>query len=537
MSNATRTVTKAAGIMMAAILVSRLLGLVREMVIASKFGVGTEVDAYGVAFQLPDLLYFLLSSGALSAAFIPVFTEYLTKGEEKEAWKVFGIVGTFIFLVLSFFIILSEILAPVLVPLFAPGEFIAKSPEALGLAVRLTRIVLPAQFFFLIGGLVMATLYSRKHFLTPALGPIIYNIGIISGGLFLADRLGIEGLTWGVLGGAFIGNFVLQVMVARRFGAVYTPSLNLRHPGVVKVGKLALPVMLGLSLPYVDVIVNRAFASMISEGAIAALNYSNRLMQMPLGVFAQASAVALFPTMAAQAAQKQMGDLRAAVNYGLRGVLFLTIPSSVLMIVLATPMVRMLFQHGEFVAADAPYVAYALIFYSVGLAGWAGQLVVSRGFYALQESIVPVISGTVVTAIFIPLNWLLMKPLGHGGLALATSIAVTLHLLILLEILRRRLGGLNGALLMNSLAKVTAASLACGGAAWVVFRLCGQFVDTLSRSGAGIGVVVAGAVGALVYAGLVALLKVDEAAEVWGQITRRFRRKAADSRPQTADTE
>ncbi len=537
MSNATKTVTKAAGIMMAAILVSRLLGLVREMVIASKFGVGSEVDAYGVAFQLPDLLYFLLSSGALSAAFIPVFTEYLTKGEEKEAWKVFSIVGTFIFLVLTFFIVVCEVLAPVLVPLFAPGEFIAEHGDALGLAVRLTRIVLPAQLFFLVGGLVMATLYSRKHFLTPAMGPIIYNTGIICGGLFLADRLGIEGLTWGVLAGAFIGNFVLQIIVARRFGAVYTPSLNLRHPGVVKVGKLALPVMLGLSLPYVDVIVNRAFASMISEGAIAALNYANRLMQMPLGVFAQASAVALFPTLAAHAAQKQMAELRDGVNLGLRGVLFLTIPSSVLMMVLATPMVRMLFQHGEFVPADAPYVGYALIFYSVGLAGWAGQLVVSRGFYALQESITPVISGTIVTAIFIPLNWLLIKPLGHGGPPMATSIAVILHLLIMLAILRKRLNGLNGGLIMNSLSKVTLASVVCGGAAWIAFRYCGRLVDTTTQSGAGVGVLVAGGIGVLVYAGLVSLLKVDEAAEVWGQITRRFRRKIAESRPQTADTE
>ena len=526
MSSTTKTVTKAAGIMMAAIFVSRLLGLVREMVIAGKFGVGFEVDAYGVAFQLPDLLYFLLSSGALSAAFIPVFTEYLTKGDEKEAWKVFSIVGTFIVLVLSLLIVVCEIYAPVLVPLVAPGKFITKHGDALALAVKLTRIVLPAQIAFLIGGLVMATLYSRKHFLTPALGPIIYNVGIIVGGVFLAGRFGIAGLTWGALIGAFLGNLILQVVVARRFGAMYRPSLNLRHPGVVKVAKLALPVMLGLSLPYVDVIINRAFASTIGEGAISALNYANRLMQMPLGVFAQASAVALFPTLAAHAAQKQMGELRNAVNFGLRGVFLLTVPSSVLMAVLATPIVRMLFQHGKFVPSDAPYVGYALVFYSIGLAAWSGQAVVARGFYALQESIVPVVSGTIVTVIFIPMNWLLMKPLGHGGLALATSIAVTLHMLILMEILRRRLGGLNGTLLIQSFLKVSLASLAAGAVAWVSFRYCGQFVDTVTQFGAGMGVLVAGGLGILVYMGMVALLKVDEATEVWGMISARFRRRA-----------
>jgi len=523
MSSTTKTVTKAAGIMMVAILLSRILGVVREMVIASKFGVGVEVDAYGIAFQLPDLLYFLLSSGALSAAFIPVFTEFLTKGEEKEAWKVFSIVGTFIFAVLVVLIVVCEFLAPHLLPLVAPG--VLKNRELFDLSVLLTRVVLPAQMFFLIGGLVMATLYSRQHFVTPALGPIIYNVGIICGGLFLAGRLGIVGLTWGVLVGSFVGNFLLQIVVARRFGASFRPSLYLRHPGVIKVGKLALPVMLGLSLPYVDVIINRAFASTLSEGAVAALNYANRLMQMPLGVFAQASAVALFPTLAAQAARNEMKELRDGLNFGLRGVFFLTVPSSVLMIVLATPIVRMLFQQGEFVPKDAPYVAYALIFYSIGLAAWAGQAVASRGFYALQESMVPVISGTIVTFIFIPLNWLLMKPMGHGGLALATSIAVALHLSIMMELLRRRLGGLNGRLILSSFAKVTLASAAAGGVAWYAFRMVGGHFDTTLRSGATIGVLVAGGLGVLVYAGMVALLKVEEAAEVWGQIARRFRRK------------
>jgi putative peptidoglycan lipid II flippase len=224
-----------------------------------------------------------------------------------------------------------------------------------------------------------------------------------------------------------------------------------------------------------------------------------------------------------------MKELRDGLNFGLRGVFFLTVPSSVLMIVLATPIVRMLFQHGEFVPRDAPYVAYALVFYSIGLAAWAGQAVASRGFYALQESLVPVISGTIVTFIFIPLNWLLMKPMGHGGLALATSIAVALHLSIMMELLRRRLGGLNGRLILSSFAKVTLASLAAGGAAWYAFRMVGTHFDTTLRSGATIGVLVAGGLGVLVYAGMVALLKVDEAAEVWGQIARRFRRKTAAS--------
>ena len=512
--------------MMAAIFVSRLLGLVREMVIANRFGVGGQVDAYAVAFQLPDLLYFLLSSGALSSAFIPVFTEYWTRGEKEEAWKVFSIVSTFVFLVLVGLVLLCEIFAPNLMPLVAPG-FAGKHRDLLGLAVMLTRIVLPAQLFFLTGGLIMASLYSRQHFLTPAMGPIIYNIGIISGGVFLAARLGISGLTWGALIGSFIGNFALQAIVVRRMGAKFKPSLNLRHPGVVKVGKLALPVLLGLSLPYVDVIINRAFGSLLGEGAVAALNYSNRLMQMPLGIFAQASAVALFPTLAAQAARKEIGELRAGVNFGLRGIFLLTVPSSVLMMVLATPIVRMLFQHGKFTASDAPYVAYALVFYSLGIAAWAGQAIVTRGFYALQNTVVPVVTGTLVTFIFVPMNWLFIKPLGHGGLALATSVAVTLHMLVLLELLRRRLGGINGRLIVKSFGKVAVSSAAAGAVAWVAFRLVGQYTDVTCSLGALIGVLGATVPAVLVYVGMIALLKVDEAAEIWRLVSAGLRRRVA----------
>jgi len=524
MSSTTKTVTKAAGIMMAAIFVSRLLGLVREMVIANQFGAGGEVSAYVVAFNLPDVLYFLLSSGALSSAFIPVFTEYWAKGEEEEAWKVFSVIATFLFLVLVGVILICEIFAPPIVRLVALG-FAREHPHLLPLTTVLTRILLPSQLFFFMGGLIMATLYARQHFLSPAAGPIIYNIFIISGGIFLAATLGVAGLTWGALTGAFVGNFLLQVFVVRKLGIRFKPSLNLKHPGVVKVAKLALPVMLGLSLPYVDVIVNRWFGTFLQEGAVAALGYANRLMQMPLGVFAQASAVAIFPTLAAHAARKEKGELRAKVSFGLRGILFLTVPSSVLMIVLATPIVRAVFQRGEFKPEDAPYVAYALVFYAIGIAAWGGQAIITRGFYALQDTVVPVVTGTVVTFIFIPLNWLLMKPLGHGGLALATSIAAILHMVVLLELLRRRLGGIHGGLILRSFRKVAFSSAAAGGVAWLAIGLVGRYIDIATTLGALIGVLFAGGLATLAYVGLVALLKVDEAAEIWGHIVGRFRRR------------
>lgn len=212
------------------------------------------------------------------------------------------------------------------------------------------------------------------------------------------------------------------------------------------------------------------------------------------------------------------------MNFGLRGILLLTVPSSILMIVLATPIVRMLFQHGHFTSADAPYVGYALAMYSIGIAAWSGQAIVTRGFYALQDTVVPVVVGTIMTLIFIPMNWLFMKPFGHGGLALATSVAAILNMVVLLELLRRRLGGINGALILRSFTKVCISSAAAGAVAWTIFKSVGLAINTNTPSGALIGVLASTGLAVVAYVAMVALLKVDEAAEVWRLISQRFRR-------------
>lgn len=528
MSESVKKVTKAAGLMMAAILLSRVLGLVRDMVIAHQFGGGGEVSAYNMAFTLPDTLYFMLSSGALSSAFIPVFTEYITKGREEDAWKIFSTVGTFIFIVISGIIILCEVFANQIMPVVAMG-FMKEHPDLMPLTIYLTRIILPSQMFFFMGGLIIATLYARQHFLAPAAGPVIYNIFIILGGLLLASVAGIAGLTWGVLVGAFIGNFLLQLLVARRIGIKFRPSLNLRHPGVVQVGKLALPVILGLSLAYFDVNINKWFAAFLhNESAVAALSYANRLMQVPLGVFGQAAAVAIFPMMAAQAARKEIGNLKASVNFGVRGILLLTLPASALLIVLASPIVTALFQRGEFTPQNGIDVSAALICYAVGIGAWSAQSIITRGFYALQDTVVPIVTGSITTIIFIPLNWFLMwTPLGHAGLALATSIAATINLIALFEIFRRRMGGINGWLIAISLVKVAISSVACGLIAWLVYRYMTHMVDVTHPKGALIGLLAASVPAVLAYAGMVYVLKVEEAHDVWNMFLSRLRKKPA----------
>lgn len=434
MTQETHRVARAAVMMMAAIFISRVLGQLRDTAIAAWFGQNAYTDVYRAAFSIPDLLFFLIAGGALSSSFVPVFTEYLTRGEEEEAWKVFSVVATFMTLVVTGFVLIGEMFARQLVPLVAPGF----QPWQLDLTAALTRIVLPAQICFFLGGLMMATLYVRGHFLVPALGPIIYNLGIIVGGWLLGEHLGVAGLSWGALVGAIMGNLLLQMAFLRRVGVRYRFSLHLRHPGVVKVGKLVLPVILGLSLPQVFVLINRAFASLLPPGAVSALDNANKQMQAPLGIFAQAISIAVFPTLSAQAARGDMEAFRRTLLQGLRALWFLTVPISVLMMVLSTDIVSILLQYKKFTAYDTRITAEALVFYCIGLFAFSSQAILNRAFYAVQDTVTPVVIGTLTTLVFVPLNWCLMAPLAHKGLALAGSIAAILHVLWMLYALRRK---------------------------------------------------------------------------------------------------
>ena len=457
-----KNVTKAASLMLVAILLSRILGFVREILMARQFGQTGIASAYTSAFNIPDLLYFFLSSGALSSAFIPVFTERFNTGREKEAWQIFSIIACFMGLVLTGAIILAWIFAkPLVIAIAVPG-FVSSHPELIPLTTLLTRIILPCQLFFFLGGLMMGTLESRQNFKARAAGPVIYNIGIIIGFLLFAHWFGISGVAVGTLIGAFAGNVIYTFYSLKKEGFQFYPSLNIKHPGVIKVAQLALPVILGLSLPQIDVIINRWFASFVSDSAPAAINYANRLMQVPLGIFAQAAGTAILPTLAAYAAAKAFKEMRSTISYGLRTILLENIPATIFMVVMADPIVRAAYMGEKFLPGDVPLTENAFIFYSVGVFAWAGQAIVARGFFALQDTKTPILIGTICTIIFIPLNYLLMKVMGTGGLALSTSIAVTLHFIALIFALRKRLNGIEGSRILRSVTKVVIAAAVMG---------------------------------------------------------------------------
>ena len=448
--------------MLVAVLLSRLLGLVREMLIARQFGSTGMVSAYYAAFNLPDLLFFLLSSGALSSAFIPEFTKRFETGKQKEAWQMYSIIFCFMGIVLTTAVVICWIFAKPLVSILAVPGFVTQHPELVPLTMVLTRIILPCQIFFFIGGLMMATLQSRQEFRATAAAPVIYNIGIIFGAVVLSHWFSIRGLAIGTLIGAFAGNVAYAYYWMRKLGYEFHPSLNLRHPGVVRVAKLALPVIFGLGLPQIDVIVNRWFASFVSASAPADLNFANRLMQVPLGIFAQAAGTAILPMLAAYAAKNAFDEMRSGVGYGLRAIMVESIPSTVFLIVMADPLVRTIYMGGEFRPSSVAPVAILLIWYSVGIFAWAGQRIIAPGFFAMQDTITPVLVGTVSTIIFIPLNMTLMRTMGASGIALATTIGISIHFLGMTWILRKRLGGLEGRAVMRTVSRTMVAAAAMG---------------------------------------------------------------------------
>lgn len=459
--------------MMAGIIGSRIAGVIRDRVIAHQFGQSFATDTYQGAFTIPDLIFFLIAGGALSSAFIPVFSEYIETGREEEAWRIFAAVSTIMTLIITALIVVGELYTRRLVMWTNPG-FI-QEPGKVEETMRLTRILLPAQLCFFLGGLMMGTQTARHIFHGQALGPIIYNVGIIFGGLFLTQRYGVAGLCYGAVSGAVIGNLLLQWFIVRRTGGgmpLRGLRAYMRHPGVKKVWKLMLPVILGLALPQVAQIVSKMFASLLhGNGPQSALVNAYKLMQIPVAIFGQASAIAIFPVMTAQAARKDTGALRHSVNLGIRSILFLTIPASVLMCLLALPVVQCILQTGRYSTQDAMIAAAAVRCFAVGTFAWSANSVISRGFYALQDSRTPVIVGTVVTFVFVGLNFLVLRLTGRthiisaiSGLALVASIAAVLQMSTLFFLLRLRLHGLEGGRLLRSVAKTVVASAAAGAA-------------------------------------------------------------------------
>jgi len=427
--NILKKVGFASFIMMASVFASRVIGVFREMAIADFGGINSGVDAYQIAFIIPEILNHVVASGFLSITFIPIFAHYLSLNREDEGYKVFSIIINGFGFLLVGFILVTMIWAPDFVHMFVPG---IQDPDTFALAVKMTRIIIPAQFFFFIGGLLMAVQFAKEKFFIPALAPLIYNLCIILGGLILGPFMGMEGFAWGVLGGAFIGNFGLQLMGAKKLGLKYYPVINFTHPDLIKYIKLTLPLMIGLTMTFSTEILLKFFGSYLNEGSIAAMNYALRVMFILVGLFGQAIGVASYPFMAKLAQKGDISELNRLLNKTLKFI-FLVIPFSILFIVLSHEIVTILFQRGQFDAQATFLTAGILQFFMVGAFAFSAQNIVSRGYYAMQNTLFPAIFTSLCVIATLPLIFLLMKTMGPKGVALGLSLSVIIQAFVLFE--------------------------------------------------------------------------------------------------------
>jgi putative peptidoglycan lipid II flippase len=437
-------VLRAAAVVGAATLASRILGFVRDLVVARGFGAGPVTDAFFVAFRLPNLLRRLLAEGALSSAFIPVFTEYLTTRPRAEVLRMLRAVAGVTLGVLALVSLLGMIGAPVLVRVMAPGFFDAAETGAL--TVRLTRLMFPYLLLVGLAALAMGVLNAHRHFLVPALAPAMLNLGIIAGVLILAPRLAepVFGVAIGVLAGG-AGQVGLQIAPLARRGVLVAPTLEPRHPAVQRIVRLMGPVTLGQSAAQLNILVDTIIASFLVGGSVSYLYYADRLVEFPLGVFGIAIATAALPTLSEQAARADLAGFRTTFWFALRMAAFVTVPASIALLMLREPLVRVLYQRGEFGPAETTATAWALGFYALGLCGFAGAKIGAQGFYALGDTRTPVRVAMGAMALNSVLAILLARPLAHGGLALATSCSGLANAATLVWLLRRRLAGGIGA--------------------------------------------------------------------------------------------
>ena len=466
--NERATVASATLVTMTLIGLSRITGIIRDIGRTTLFGRDWHTDAYVSAFSIPDLIYFLASGGALSAGFVPVFTGYLTKGEDEKAMRTFRVLMTYLGLLLLSLIIAFEVLAPQLVALLFPG--MVGDEQKFTLTVRLVRILLPAQFFFVLGSLFTGALWSLRYFAEPQVQSVLYNLFILFGGIlgaqFCAHWLGkgIEGMAIGALTGAAVGAGLVQARKLWQVGMDFRPCFDWRDEGARQVLKLVIPVVFSLSVTQINaIILPRSFSSLLPHGAATAVEMANRIMQLPVALFGASVGIALFPTLSALATKEAIDDLRRQVASGLRTVLFMTVPTAVLMAVLREPIVALFFEYGRWKSSDTQATALALLFYSFGVPAMSCQQVLARGFYALRDTWTPVWVGLLSFALAFTLNAALVhSPLQQGGLALAFSISAWFNITLLAILLRKRLNGLEGSAFLKLIAWLLPSSVAMG---------------------------------------------------------------------------
>jgi putative peptidoglycan lipid II flippase len=420
-------------LLMGAVALSRVIGYVREAYIAYAFGAGQQTDAYVAAFTLPDWLNYIVAGGAASITFISIYTRFLAENRDADAKKTFSVVIT----VMTAVMIVGTVIAEIFTPQFVRWMFRGFSPAQVELTVHLTRILLPAQIFFYVGGVVSAVLLSHRLFLFPAFGPLLYNIFIIFGGVIAGRHFGIASLAYGALAGSIVGPFLASVIGAARIGTGYRPSFDIRNPAFREWVRLSIPLMLGFSLVTVDDWILRYYASS-GVGDIARLNYAKRLFTVPIAVLGQAAGQASLPFFARLFNEKRFKEFADTVNDSVYRVAAASFLATGWMMAAAVPLIDLVYRRGRFLLSDTQTTAVYFFWFSLSLAFWAAQGLYARAFYAAGDTLTPMVAVTVITAASLPVYSLLFHHYGVVGLAFASDIGIGANLVALACLLHYR---------------------------------------------------------------------------------------------------
>jgi len=453
-------------LLMGTVMLSRVIGYAREAYIAFAFGAGAQTDAYVAAFTLPDFLNYIVAGGAASITFISIYTRFLAEKRDADAQKTFSIIITVMTAVMIVGTILTEIYAPEFVRWFVKGF----SPQQIELCVFLTRILLPAQIFFYVGGVVSAVLLSHRLFLLPAFGPLLYNVCIIAGGVIGGRHFGIASLAYGALAGSVVGPFLASVIGAARIGTGYKPSFDVTNPAFREWVKLSVPLMLGVSLVTADDWILRHYAAS-GVGDIARLNYAKRLFAVPIAVLGQATGQASLPFFARLFNEKKSREFAETVNDSVYRVSAASFLATAWMMAAALPLIDLVYRRGHFLFGDAQTTAIYFFWFSLSLALWSAQGLYARAFYAAGDTLTPMVAVSVITAASLPVYSVLFHRFGVIGLAWASDLGIGVNLLALAWLLNARkfvpLGGLRWA----ELGKAAVTAVVAGGVSLAVARV------------------------------------------------------------------
>ena len=460
-------IAKAASTIGMGTLLSRILGFLRDMVIAQFFGAGMAADAFFVAFRIPNLWRRLVGEGSLTISFIPVYTEYLTRHSKEETREVTHIAFTIAGIGLFILTLLGIFFSPILIRIVAPG-FI-QIPEKFQLTVTLNRIIFPYLFFMGLFALCMGILNSMRHFFAPAIAPIFLNLSMIVSVLLFYQVLQkpVMALAAGVLAGGLI-QFLFQIPFLLKRGVSFRFNFHFSHPAIKRIGSLMVPGLIGTAVYQINVFVDTIFASFLPSGSVSYLFFADRLMEFPLGIFAIAIGMASLPSLSALASQGKREELRETLSFTFRLVSFISIPAMIGLISLKTPIIHLLFQRGQFDVRATVMTAQALLCYSVGLWAIAGARTIVPAFYSLQDTWTPLKIALICLAANVVFIAILIYPLKHAGLALATSLSSTLNLFLLFWKLSPRLGGFNLKKNVRSFLRNLLCSLPMGGVAYFI---------------------------------------------------------------------